>query len=44
MEAETLARLLREAEKAHAQYEKELGKRDENWAEWYAEYIVKHLM
>jgi len=40
---EKLAELLREAEKAHAEYEKRLGKRDENWPEWYAEYIIKRL-
>jgi hypothetical protein len=28
---EELARLLREAEQAHAAYEKELGSRDEDW-------------
>jgi len=42
---ELLAKLLKEAEKAHGEYESgELGgKRDENWPEWYAEYILKHL-
>jgi 16S rRNA C967 or C1407 C5-methylase (RsmB/RsmF family) len=40
---EKLAELLREAEKAHAEYEKSLGKRDESWPEWYAEYIVNRL-
>ena len=38
-----IAELLREAEVAHAEYEKELGKRDLNWPEWYAEFIVDKL-
>jgi hypothetical protein len=42
---EELARLLREAEKAHGQYEKEElgGERDADWASWYAEFIVNAL-
>ncbi|USH00771.1 hypothetical protein K1720_04905 [Thermococcus argininiproducens] len=40
---EKLAQLLKEAERAHAEYEKKLGKRDENWPEWYAEYIIEKL-
>jgi len=39
----TLTNLLKEAEKAHAIYEKTLEKRDEMWPEWYAEYIIKKL-
>ena len=38
-----LARLLREAEQAHAEYEKELGRRDEDWPAWYAGWIVDQL-
>lgn len=38
-----LARLLREAEQAHAAYEKELGRRDEDWPGWYADYILRRL-
>jgi hypothetical protein len=38
-----LARLLREAERAHAEYEKELGRRDEDWPGWYADYILLRL-
>ncbi|HXV35093.1 MAG TPA: hypothetical protein VD769_13885 [Gaiellaceae bacterium] len=38
-----LARLLREAERAHAEYEKELGQRDEDWPAWYADYILRRL-
>jgi hypothetical protein len=39
---EELARLLREAEAAHARYETEElgGERDEDWPSWYAEFIV----
>ena len=40
---EELTRLLREAEKAHGQYEKELGERHADWAPWYADYIVERL-
>jgi hypothetical protein len=40
---EELARLLREAEQAHAAYEKELGQRDEDWPGWYADYILRRL-
>jgi FHA domain len=38
-----LAKLLREAEKAHAEYEKMLGSKDEDWPDWYADFIVKKL-
>jgi hypothetical protein len=39
---EELEGLLREAEAAHGRYEKEElgGVRDEEWAVWYAEFIV----
>ena len=40
---EELARLLREAEQAHAAYERELGHRDEDWPGWYADYILRRL-
>jgi hypothetical protein len=42
---EGLTRLLQEAEQAHGKYEKEElgGVRDEEWAPWYAEFIVKAL-
>jgi hypothetical protein len=42
---EELTRLLREAEAAHGRYEKEElgGVRDEEWAAWYAEFIVNAL-
>ena len=40
---EDLEKLLREAEKAHGEYELKLGQRDDNWPSWYAEFIVKRL-
>jgi hypothetical protein len=38
-----LADLLREAEQAHGEFEKTLGRRDEDWPSWYADYILKKL-
>ena len=38
-----LAELLREAERAHGEYERELGGRDEDWPSWYADYILRRL-
>jgi catechol 2,3-dioxygenase-like lactoylglutathione lyase family enzyme len=35
-----LAGALRRAEAAHGEHEKRTGKRDENWPDWYAQYIV----
>jgi len=35
-----LANALRRAEAAHGQHEKRTGKRDENWPDWYAAYMV----
>jgi hypothetical protein len=35
-----LASALRRAEAAHGEHEKRTGKRDENWPDWYAQYIV----
>jgi hypothetical protein len=40
---EQLAGLLREAESAHAEYERGLGQRDEDWPSWYADYILERL-
>jgi hypothetical protein len=40
---EQLAELLREAERAHAEYERDLGRRDEDWQSWYADYILRRL-
>jgi catechol 2,3-dioxygenase-like lactoylglutathione lyase family enzyme len=35
-----LASTLRRAEHAHGAHEAKLGKRDENWPDWYAAYMV----
>ena len=35
-----LAKALRRAEAAHGEHEKRLGQRDENWPDWYAEYMA----
>ena len=40
---EALESLLKEAEKARAEYEHALGHRDDDWATWYAEFIIKRL-
>ena len=39
--ATDLASALRRAEAAHGEHEKRTGKRDENWPDWYAEYMVR---
>ena len=39
----TLARLLREAEKAHGEYERSLGHYDPDWPDWYAQYLIDRL-
>lgn len=36
-----LATALRRAAAAHGEHEKRTGGRDENWPDWYAEYVVK---
>ena len=36
-----LAIALRRAAAAHGEHEKRSGQRDENWPDWYAEYIVR---
>ena len=38
-----LAVLLREAERAHGEFEKSLGRRDDDWPDWYAAYIAERL-
>lgn len=40
-----LAKLLVDAELAHAEYEREKlgGKHDDQWAGWYAAYMTKKL-
>jgi len=40
---EELARLLQETERAHGEYERELGRRDDDWPTWYAEFILERL-
>ncbi len=41
---ESLAALLRDAERAHGQYERTLGRRDDDWPTWYAAYIMDKLL
>lgn len=36
-----LAAALRRAEAAHGEHERRIGKRDADWPNWYAEYIVR---
>jgi catechol 2,3-dioxygenase-like lactoylglutathione lyase family enzyme len=36
-----LATALRRASAAHGEHEKRIGKHDENWPDWYADYIVR---
>ena len=38
--ASDLANAMRRAEAAHGEHEKRTGVRDENWPDWYAEYMV----
>jgi hypothetical protein len=40
---EALTSLLKEAEMAHAEYEYALGHRDDDWATWYAGFIIDRL-
>jgi hypothetical protein len=40
---EELARLLREAEQAHGEYEHQLGQSDPDWPSWYAGWIIDQL-
>jgi len=39
--ASDLAGALRRAALAHGQHEARIGQRDENWPDWYAEYMVR---
>jgi hypothetical protein len=43
LDAATLATLLREAEAAHAEYERTLGHADDDWPAWYAGFILDEL-
>jgi hypothetical protein len=40
-----LAELLKDAERAHADYERDRlgGQRDADWAKWYATYMAERL-
>lgn len=38
-----LAELLRDAQRAHADYERETGQPDEDWPSWYAAYLLDRL-
>ena len=40
---EELAELLQETERAHGEYERELGRRDDDWPSWYARYMLDRL-
>jgi hypothetical protein len=40
---EELAELLSAAERAHGEYEREIGERDKDWPAWYAGYILDRL-
>lgn len=40
---EKMTELLKEAEAAHAEFEKSLGKPDEDWPAWYAKFIVAKI-
>ncbi len=44
LDRDELARLLREAAEAHHEYEQRLGRPDEDWPKWYAEYIIDKLV
>lgn len=39
--ASDLASAMRRAEVAHGEHEKRIGATDPNWADWYAEYMVR---
>ena len=41
LSVERLAKLLREAEAAHAEFETQLGHRDDDWPTWYARYVLE---
>jgi NAD(P)-dependent dehydrogenase (short-subunit alcohol dehydrogenase family) len=40
---EILRDLLQRAERAHGLHEKELGRRDDDWPQWYAEHMTRAL-
>jgi hypothetical protein len=40
---EALGQLLRETEQAHGAYERQLGRRDDDWPTWYARHMLGPL-
>lgn len=40
---EELAELLRDARRAHHDYEQSTGEPDDDWPSWYAEYLLDRL-
>lgn len=43
MNIKRMTKLLKEAEVEHKKFEETLGKKDDNWSEWYARYIFTSL-
>jgi RimJ/RimL family protein N-acetyltransferase len=43
LSVERLSTLLKEAKGAHAEYERRLGRRDEVWPEWYAQFLCGRI-
>ena len=41
--AEFMMELLKRTAQAHGQHEKEIGKADPDWPQWYAEYMTRTL-
>jgi hypothetical protein len=38
-----LEKLLRETERAHGEYEQQLGHSDNNWPAWYARHLYERI-
>lgn len=43
MDKDKLSRLLKDAQIAHHEYETMLGHADENWADWYAQFVLDNI-
>ena len=43
LDKKQLTQLLREAEKAHAAYEKQTGETDPDWPSCYAQYMIDKI-
>ncbi len=43
LSVEELADLLRRAQDAHGEYERQTGERDEDWPSWYAQWMLDEL-